>query len=284
MALRLALWQGAGVPDDLDETIAETARVAALAADRGADLLVFPEGFLTGYYIPDLAPGDLPNVDAALEKVARIAATEGVTLVMGSHIETPEGLRNAAVAFSADGAEIGRYHKRALFGSWEKTTFRAGNKALRFKCRGFHVGVAICYDVEFPELIRAEAEADVDLVVVPTALMAPHDRIARQVVPVRAMENQIFLGYANRSGQEHNLDFVGLSSICGPFGEALAMADGEPQLVLADLDRNAIPEARAEACYIKDLLTSSDIPHTETAPHGRVPFYPAIPDFGVGIT
>lgn len=251
--MKLALWQGAGVPDDLGATVTETGRVAALAAGQGANLLVFPEGFLTGYHIPGLAPGDLPGVEDALAEIARIAARERLALVMGTHLDTPEGLRNAAVAVSATGAELGRYHKRALFGGWEQATFRPGSTALRFDCGGLRVGVAICYDVEFPELIRAEAQAGCDLVVVPTALMAPHDRVALQVVPVRAMENQVFVGYANRSGQEPGLEFVGLSCICGPSGEVLSRAGEAAELLLADLDRATIARARAEACYIDDL-------------------------------
>lgn len=253
MDLRLALWQGAGVPGDLDATLAETARVAAMAAEADAGLLVFPEGFLTGYHIPGLAPGGLPGVEEALSQVAQIAAQSGLALLMGTHLDTPEGLRNSAVAYSAEGEELGRYHKRALFGGWEKATFLPGDAPLRFACGGLSVGVAICYDVEFPELIRAEAQAGCDLVVVPTALMAPHDRIARLVVPVRAMENQIFLGYANRSGAEPELDFVGLSSIRGPRGEALAQAGEGPELLLADLDRKAIARERAAGCYLDDL-------------------------------
>lgn len=253
MDLRLALWQGAGVPGDIAATVTEAARVAEMAAQAGAGLLVFPEGYLTGYHSPGLAPGDLAPVPAALEQVAQIAARAKLTLVMGTHLDLAEGLRNAAVVFSAEGADIGRYHKRALFGGWEKATFVPGTAPLRFSCGGLRVGVAICYDVEFPEIIRAEAAAEVDLVVVPTALMAPHQRIAEMVVPVRAMENQIFLGYANRTGQEHDLTYVGRSSIRGPRGEALAVAGDEPELLLADLDRAAILRERAEACYLTDL-------------------------------
>jgi predicted amidohydrolase len=253
MDLRLALWQGAGVHGDISATVSETARVADMAAQAGAGLLVFPEGYLTGYHRPGLAPGDLPHVEAALGQVAQIAARTNLTLVMGTHLDLVEGLRNSAVVFSQSGAEIGRYHKRAMFGGWEKETFVPGASPLRFSCGGLRVGLAICYDVEFPEIIRAEAAADVDLVVVPTALMAPYHRIADMVVPVRAMENQIFLGYANRVGQEHDLRYVGLSSIRGPRGEALALAGEDPELVLADLDRVAIIRERAEACYLKDL-------------------------------
>jgi len=251
--MRLALWQGAGVSGDIEQTVAETAQIATLAKNAGVDLLVFPEGFLTGYYISGLASGDLSAVEKALTGVAGIAAEAGLSLVMGTHLDDADAVRNAAVVFSSSGAEIGRYHKRVLFGGWEQATFRSGETQLQFTCCGLKVGVLICYDVEFPELVRAYAQAGVDLVVVPTALMAPHDRIARQIVPVRAMENQIFLGYANRTGTEPGLDFVGLSSIRGPDGVALAEAEAGPQLLIADIDRQTLEQHRAESCYLDDL-------------------------------
>ncbi len=255
--LTLALWQGEGIPGDLPATVGAVSGIAREAARRDADLLVFAEGYLTGYHLPDLAPGDLAGVEDALAEIGRIAAQTGLTIVMGTHLDTSQGLRNAAVAVSDTGVELGRYHKRALYGAWEKATFVPGDTPLRFACGDFRVGVAICYDVEFPEIIRAEALAGVDLVVVPTALMAPHTRVARQLVAVRAMENQIFLGYCNHTGLETGrygpLEFVGLSSIRGPEGETLAEAGTEAELLLAALDRARQTAARDAFCYIGDL-------------------------------
>lgn len=253
--MRLALWQGEGVPGDIHATLGETERVAALAAQSGADLLVFPEGFLTGYYLPDLAPGQLGSVEEALAAVSPIAARTGIGIVMGSHTDDGRTVRNAAVVFDARGAETGRYYKRALFGRWEKATFAPGRDMLLFDCTGLRVGVAICYDVEFPELIRRYAQQRADLVVVPTALMAPHDRIARQVVPVRALENQIFLAYCNRTGAECDLDFVGLSCICGPRGQVITSALESPELLLADLPRSDLAGEREENSYLRDLAS-----------------------------
>lgn len=251
--LRLALWQGAGIADDRTATLSEIERIVSEAAEAEAGLVVFPEGYLTGYHIPGLTAADLTDVEAALATVSRIAADNAISVVMGSHVLSDEGVRNAAVIFSANGEELGRYYKRLLFGPWEKETFTHGRHVTRFEVGGLNVGVLICYDVEFPELVREEAQAGADLVVVPTALMAPHDRIARQLVPVRAMENQLFLGYANRTGTEHGIHFVGLSSINGPNGETLAAAEAEPTLLLADLDRDLLERERAENSYMEDL-------------------------------
>jgi predicted amidohydrolase len=249
--MRLALWQGAAPARDPRAALAEVARVAEAA--RGADLLLLPEGFLTGYHLPGLGLGDLADVEAALAEVGRIAAAFRLAIVIGSHVEGEGRLRNAAVAFDPAGREIGRYHKRILFGDWEKATFAAGKASLHFDCAGFRCGLAICYDVEFPELVRDEALAGVELLLVPTAQMSPYENAATLLLPARALENQIFVAYCNRTGEEPDLVFPGLSRICGPRGEILVEAGADPALLVADLDRGAIAASRRDACYLDDL-------------------------------
>ncbi|CAM5716447.1 Carbon-nitrogen hydrolase OS=Streptomyces alboniger OX=132473 GN=CP975_05405 PE=3 SV=1 [Streptomyces alboniger] len=78
----------------------------------------------------------------------------------------------------------------------------------------------ICYDVEFPENVRAHALAGTDLLLVPTAQMHPFQFVAESVVPVRAFENQMYVAYVNRVGQEGEFEFVGLSTLAGPDGVA----------------------------------------------------------------
>jgi predicted amidohydrolase len=253
MTLRLALWQGEGVAGDPVATVAAVAQAAAEAAAEKAELLVFPEGFLTGYHVPDIAPAALGWVEGALADIGAIAARAGVAMVVGAHLPEQGGLANAAVVLSAGGREIGRYRKRALYGAWENRTFRPGVAPFLFDCADFRVGVAICYDVEFPELVRGYAVAGADLVVAPTALMAPMDAASTVLIPARAMENRIFVGYANRTGAEAGLSYVGLSRICGPHGDTLASAGCDPALVCATLDRATAAEARREADYLADL-------------------------------
>lgn len=252
--MRLALWQGgaaAGAPRRVAE---ETAALAAQAAAGGAQMLVLPEGHLTGYYRPGFAPADLAEVPQALARLGTAAAEHRLWLIAGTHLAEPDGtLRNSAVVIGPDGREHGRYVKRALFGPWERATFRPGAARLSFEAHGLRVGVLICYDVEFPELVRAEAQAGTDLIVVPTALMHPHARIARRMVPVRAMENQLFLAYVNRTGREAPLRYTGRSVIAGPDGAELARAGARPGMLFADIDPARIAAARTEASYLADL-------------------------------
>lgn len=251
--LTLALWQGARHADAGLDDLSDVAAIIADAVGAGADLLVFPEGYLTGYYRPGLRAADLAGVDTALAALGRLVNDAGIMVVMGTHRVQARALVNAAIVFDARGRQIGSYYKRALFGDWERATFEPGTQPLRFDCGGLRVGLAICYDVEFPELIRAEAEARTDLVVTPTALMAPHGRIAQLLPAARALENQIFVAYANRTGREHELTFVGQSCICGPDGAMLALAGDASEMLVAQIDRKAIKAARSEASYLEDL-------------------------------
>ena len=78
----------------------------------------------------------------------------------------------------------------------------------------------ICYDVEFPEMIRHLALSGADLVLVPTALPASEHAafIARSIIPVRAFENQVFVAYANHAGRDDAFAYAGLSGIAAPDG------------------------------------------------------------------
>jgi len=101
---------------------------------------------------------------------------------------------------------------------------------------GQKIGLLICYDIEFPEPARRLALAGADILLVPTAQMAPYTQVAKHVIPARAYENQVYLAYANHSGTDDGLDYVGLSSICGPDGAVLAAAGKSEELLYATVD------------------------------------------------
>jgi predicted amidohydrolase len=117
---------------------------------------------------------------------------------------------------------------------------------------GVQVAVLICYDVEFPETVRAAAERGAHLVAVPTAQMTPFEFVAEQVVRARAWENQVYLAYINHDGRERTLEYVGRSSIVAPSGDVLAGAGHGDQLLLATIDTDVVGRARAQNPYLAD--------------------------------
>lgn len=251
MPAHVAVLQTAGTPSEIDANLAELRSAALLAADRGADLLVTPEMFLTGYHVPrpftDLVDRDL------LASVQTVAAETGVALVVGGPEITPDGVYNAAFCVGADGAVLTVYRKAHLFGDLDRASFLSGDRLFgRFVLGDLCVAVLICYDVEFPETVRAAADHGAHLVVVPTAQMEPFALVADTVVPTRAWENQVYVAYANRIGTEGPLTYVGRSSVVGPDGQSLAKAGIAPELLLASVDPEVVRAQQATNPYLDD--------------------------------
>jgi predicted amidohydrolase len=252
--LVVGAYQAAGTPGDVEANLSEMLAAMDRAAADGIELLVFPEGFLTGYHLPDITTASVPPTAGALGRIARHAGATGVAVIFGVLEADGAALFNTAVAVSDSGAMLARYRKRALFGGWEKGAFTPGTLPVLFEYRGFRIGILICYDLEFPELARETAVAGADLIVVPTSLMVPYDEVADHLVPTRALENQVFVVYANRTGAEHGLSYVGKSSICDPVGHPLAKAGPSGSaLISASLNPSAIADARALHSYHRDL-------------------------------
>ncbi|MGN6290673.1 MAG: nitrilase-related carbon-nitrogen hydrolase, partial [Sphingopyxis terrae] len=169
------------------------------------------------------------------QEIAAIAAEAGLAILYG-HPERSEGrVFNTATLVDRDGTVLARHRKTHLFGDLDRAVFAPGDALSAIAdLDGTRVGVLICYDVEFPEAVRALALAGVDLVAVPTALMRPEEIVARTLVPARAYENQVYVAYANRIGTEGDLDYCGESCVVAPDGEELARAGTEEALLLAD--------------------------------------------------
>ncbi|WP_149179059.1 carbon-nitrogen hydrolase family protein [Streptomyces sp. TRM49041] len=252
--LRTALLQSSGQLGDVAANLKILDEAAARAAAAGAGLLVAPEMYLTGYAIgadiPRLAePVDGPSADA----VAAIAVRHGLAVAYGYPERAGGVVHNSAQLVGPDGARLADYRKTHLFGGFEQEWFTPGDRpVVQAELGGLRVGLMICYDVEFPENVRAHALAGTDLLLVPTALMHPAQVVAESVVPVRAFENQLYIAYANRTGPEGDFEFVGLSALAGPDGTARARAGRGEELVTGDADPELLRRSREENPYLRD--------------------------------
>ena len=219
--LRTALYQGpAGVPASTGDSLAALGAAAGRAAAAGARLLVAPEMYLTGYALGDRVAGLAEDIDGpGARAVAAIAAEHRVAIAYGYPERDGAAVHNAVQLIAADGGRLAHYRKTHLFGRYEKTHFTPGEDLIvQADLDGVRLGLLICYDVEFPEAVRAHALAGTHLLVVPTALMRPYEIVPNSVLPVRAWESQLYIAYANRSGREGEWDFAGLSCLAAPDG------------------------------------------------------------------
>ncbi|PKV84606.1 carbon-nitrogen hydrolase family protein [Streptomyces sp. TLI_146] len=252
--LRTALLQSSGRPGDVAANLKVLDEAAARAAATGAGLLVTAEMFLTGYAIGDDVPRLAEAADGpGAQAVAEIAVRHGLAVVYGYPERDGETVYNSAQLIDADGRRLANYRKTHLFGCFEQEWFTPGDQqVVQAELNGLRLGMMICYDVEFPENVRAHALAGTDLLLVPTAQMHPFQFVAESVVPVRAFENQMYIAYVNRTGTEGEFEFVGLSCLAGPDGTARARAGREAELVVGDADPEFLAASRAGNPYLRD--------------------------------
>lgn len=220
-----ALLQALPKSRDKSANIATIAKYARITASVGAEFLCCPELFLTGYNLGaelrDLAePLDGPSVT----RLRSIAKAEGVGLIVGLPERNGAKTYNSAVAIDAAGTLVGAYRKIQLFGGIEPQIFTPGENlvVVHMGCR--RIGLAICYDVEFPEISRGLARAGAEIICAPTANMAPYKEVTTTLVRARALENGVAMVYANIAGEDGGLEFIGGSAIVGFDGTDAARA------------------------------------------------------------
>jgi nitrilase len=208
----------------------------------------------TGYNIGALsAQRAEPRDGPIFEAVAAIARSTGVAVLYGYPERADGTVYNAVTVVDAAGERVAHYRKTHLFGDLDRGLFAPGDELLvHLRLDGLTCGLAICYDMEFPEVARAHAAAGADVLLAPTGLMAPFEVVSRVLVPARAYENQLFTVYVNRCDVEEDLDYCGLSCAVGPDGADLARAGGGEELLVADLDPDVLARSRAVNTHLAD--------------------------------
>lgn len=255
--MRIALFQGAPRPLDVPGNLERLQHQAQLAAERGAQVLVCPEMFLSGYSIGLEAVQRLAEADdgPSAMKVVEIAQAQRIAIVYGYPERADDGrFYNAVQLIDAHGRSLCNYRKTHLFGELDRSMFSAGPDHFPVvELDGWKLGLLICYDIEFPENARRLAMEGAELILVPTANMTPYDFICNVTVRARAQENQCYLVYANYCGAEGEIQYCGQSSIIGPDGSLLAMAGHDECQLLAELDRGRVMRGREAFPYLADL-------------------------------
>ncbi|SKB73897.1 Predicted amidohydrolase [Arthrobacter sp. 31Cvi3.1E] len=245
-----------GSTQDNRETLEAAARKAAI---EGAELLVTPELFVSGY---DPLRVHTDDGDQQRDWIAGIAAAAGIRIVASSVEHRRSCTYITASIFDRNGQELTRYRKQHLFGDAENTVFRAGTTPPELvRVGAFTAALGICFDIEFPEFAREQALRGADLLLIPTAVplrveIDPGDPtldtrlISTLLVPARALESQLFIVYANHAGPT----FSGTSTIADPYGRLLTTAgDTGNELITADLDFTLVQRARADIGYLSSF-------------------------------
>ncbi|MDT8912192.1 carbon-nitrogen hydrolase family protein [Amycolatopsis sp. PS_44_ISF1] len=237
-----------GPYEDLPAAMAE-------ASAKGAGLVLTAEMITSGYAIGAAAVAEraeAPDGPVA-QDLAELAREHGVALAYGYPERDGDTVYNSVQLLSAQGEQLANYRKTHLFGELDHSQFSPGRElVVQARLDGLRVGLLICYDVEFPEAVRAHALSGTQLLLVPTALMRPYELIAETLVPARAYESQLYVAYANRCDTEGELAYCGLSTVVAPTGAVLAKAGDGPALISAEVDVATLESSRAENTHLAD--------------------------------
>jgi nitrilase len=255
---------------DVAPNLATAARLIADAAAAGAQLVTLPEYFpLIGATDADrLAAREVDGNGPIQDFLALTARQHGLWLIGGSiplMADNPAKLRNSCLVFDPQGKRVARYDKIHLFGFKkgeeaydEAATIERGDQVVAFDSPFGRIGIAICYDLRFPELFRSMAQLPnaVDLLVLPAAFTETTGRAHWELLlRARAVENQCYVLAAAQGGQHPNGRMThGNSMVIDPWGEVLARMDKGEGVVLAELDRQRLVDTRSSLPALKHRI------------------------------
>jgi len=250
--MRIAGLQLDTVWEDRETNYRRVKEFARMAKEKGADLLVLPEMFSTGFSM---------NLIVTMEKddgpttrfLKSIATSYQIAVLGGVVLKGKNGRgRNCARVIDAGGNIPTTYAKCHLFSFMDEDKIHeSGESPQVFKLKGVRVSPFVCYDLRFPEIFRAVAD-DVHLMVIIASWPAARQLHWDELLPARAVENQCYVMGINRVGEGDGLIYKGGSAVYDPLGNRIAFAGDQETLVLADVDLRHVDKVRSEMPFLRD--------------------------------
>lgn len=234
-------------------------RAAQQASAQDSDILCLPEMVTTGFDWKknrELLAGSHQHH----REVADIAKTHKIA-ICGSFLERSSSGNpcNTLLYFDRHGTELARYRKLYLFSLFkEDQHVEPGQEFVVRDIKHCRAGFAICYDLRFPELFRKNTDLGAEIQILPAAF--PHPRLEhyRTLVCARAIENQCFFIAINQAGVEGHgqsvgkTHYFGHSMVVDPWGEIVAEAGEDPELLTVEIDLDRVAKTRSKMTVLED--------------------------------
>ncbi|MFJ7151055.1 carbon-nitrogen family hydrolase [Streptomyces sp. NPDC100445] len=269
---------------DEDESVdARRLRAAALVREQaGADLVVLPELWTTGAFAyDDFGREAEPLQGPTYRAMAEAARDAGVWLHAGSIPERDVSgggpgagdgtLYNTSLVFSPSGELAASYRKIHRFGfdKGEAVLMGAGRELVTVRLPGTTIGVATCYDLRFPELFRALVDAGAETLVVSAGWPERRRGHWTLLARARAVENQAFVLACATAGTHAGVPQAGHSIVVDPWGEVLAEAGPDEEVLTVDLDPAKVSTTREQFPALKDRVLGLQAPPRQVWPRRR---------------
>ena len=234
---------------DIEQNLRTVEAALVRVADKDVQLAVLPEMWSAGYDYKRLKKhaAETPRV---VDAICQLSAEHNM-VVVGS-LPEEENSKTYNTAYIVDcGRLLGSYRKLHMFSTMGEDRFLSpGDKTLVVPTSAGRLGVAICYDLRFPELFRKMALEGAEIICLPAEWPKPRQENWRILLQARAMENQLFVVATNCCGIQDKLDFFGMSLLLSPRGEILAEGGATDTELIATFDYQEMVDYRAQIrCY-----------------------------------
>ncbi|WP_326611340.1 carbon-nitrogen family hydrolase [Streptomyces scopuliridis] len=277
--MRASLIQIAVDPDESVDS--RRRRAAALVREqRGADLVVLPELWPVGAFAYESFADEAETPDGpTFREMSKAASEAGVWLHAGSIVErapdgrAPDGraqggpdqdgtLYNTSLVLSPAGELVRTYRKIHRFGfdKGEATLMGAGGELVTVRLPETTLGLATCYDLRFPELFRGLVDAGAETLVVPAGWPARRREHWTLLARARAVENQAYVLACSTAGTHAGVEQSGHSIVVDPWGEVLAEAGTDEEVLTVDFDPGTVATTRERFPALKDRRLGLETP------------------------
>ena len=244
------------------------------AAQNKADLIAFPE---TSEYLGTDFMGNAQDVPGKITKFFSQAASEHQIYIHCGSVTRKTAERkpaNTSLLFDRTGNIVGSYSKLHMFDVMleegpsyrESDEISAGHHIMICDTKIGKIGMAICYDMRFPEIFRLMAKQGAEVICVPANFTTDTGKDHWEVLlRARAIENTCYIIAPGQIGQKPKFRAYGKSLVIDPWGNIIAKASDREQLIYADIDLDYIREIRAQVPSLYNIredvyqLTSSHV-------------------------
>lgn len=246
-------------------------RVARLVRDQaGVDLVVLPELWTTGAFAYEEFGSEAEPLEGpTFEAMAKAASDAGVWLHAGSVPARAAGgdgrLYNTSLVFSPAGDLAAVYRKIHRFGfdKGEAVLMGAGDDLVTVRLPHTVLGLGTCYDLRFPELFRGLVDKGAETFVVPAGWPERRRSHWTLLARARAVENQAFVLACGTAGTHAGVPQAGHSIVVDPWGEVLAEAGPDEEVLTVDFDPAAVAGTRERFPALKDRVLGLAAPRSQ---------------------
>lgn len=218
---------------------------------KNSDVLILPELWTTGYYPTPLKNFSDKEGMRTKNFISDLAKKFSVNIIAGSVVVEEDGnFFNRSFVGNRQGKIISAYDKTHLFSfADEGKIFTAGKNFSVFELDGVKCAVAICYDIRFPEFIRKISLQGIEILFCPAAWSLKRLFPRQILTKARAIENQIFVVFANSSGK---------SEVINPRGEIISEIDAGEKILTAEIDLSERQKIISEMNLLSDRNIFTD--------------------------